>query len=370
MQSAMTMKRALFLTGMVLACLFCIAPASAEVEFQIYSNPSGADVSVDNFWYDTTPATVYSVGSGWHTIQVSMDGYQPSVQSQYCDDYNGGTQVCVVNVDLVPNPPSYGWLDISPSGAEVYVDGIDRGNGDMSFPLAPGSHSLILKKPGYYDYTAQVSISAGSTTSLAPGMTPYPKAAEYGSLQIKSDPDGASVFLDNVYKGVEPADEAFYITDLKPGTYTLKLMLPDYQVWTQQVQVQAGIVNDIWPTLVPNAPGPSPDITGQVFAYSVPGGANVFIDNAYVGITPVTLRDIPAGSHTVTFRVPGYPDYTTVVSVTGGTVINVPALFTQGAQPNPTAAPAPQPTKSPVNAMAVVLALAAGAGIVLTRKTE
>jgi len=33
------------------------------------------------------------------------------------------TYTCVVNIDLVPNTPSIGWLDINPFDAEVYVDG-------------------------------------------------------------------------------------------------------------------------------------------------------------------------------------------------------------------------------------------------------
>ena len=146
-------------------------------------------------------------------------------------------------------------------------------------------------------------------------------------------------------------------TDLKPGTYTLTLMMPDYQTWTEKVEVQAGIVNDLWPRLVPATPGQSPDTTGQVFAYSTPGGANVFLDNAFVGITPVTLRDIAEGSHTVTFRLPGYPDYSTTADVTGGQVVNVPAAFTR--QAGSPAATAPRPTQAPVCGITALVGIAA-----------
>jgi len=358
----------LVLTGFFLIILIGIIPVAAEVNFQVYSNPSGAVVSVDNFWYDTTPATIRGVGSGWHTLRVSMEGYQPNTQSQYCDDSSGGIQTCVVNVDLVQNPVSVGWLDINPFMAEVYVDGIDEGNGQMTIPLAPGSHSLILRKPGYYDYSETFTISAGQTTSRAPGMTPYPQQPQYGSLQIDSDPAGSAVYLNNNYKGIEPAYGAFYITDLTPGTYTLRLVMQDYQTWTQQVQVQAGIVNDIHATLIPNPPGPTPDTTGQVYAYTTPAGANVYIDNAYRGITPLTLRDIPAGSHTVTFRLTGYQDYSTVAGVTGGTIINVPATLSTGQQPNP---PAPQPTKSPISLFTIIAAVGiCGATAFMIRKND
>jgi hypothetical protein len=356
------------LAGILLILALAISPALAEVDFQIYFSPSGAVVSVDNFWFDTTPATVKYVGSGWHTIQVSMDGYQTNTQSQYCDDNSGGTQVCVINVDLAPNPVSVGWLDINPSGAEVWVDGIDQGNGRMQIPLSPGNHLLVLKKPGFYDYSETFSVGAGQTASRAPGMTPYPEQPRYGSLQIDSDPAGAAVYLDNAYKGVEPAWGAFYITDLLPGTYTLTLNMQDYQPWTQKVVVQAGIVNDIHAKLVANPVGPTPDTTGQIYFYSVPATANIYVDNAYRGITPLTLRDIPAGNHAVIYKLAGYQDYSTIVTVTGGTIVNVPAtLASSGPVPNPPT-PSPAPTKSPTGPVPVILGLGLTGAVILMRK--
>lgn len=352
-------------TATLLLSLALVLPVTAEVGFQIYSTPSGAVVSVDNFWYDTTPATIRNVGSGWHTIQISMNGYQPYSQSQYCDDYSGGMQTCVIDVTLVPTPVSVGWLDINPFGAEVYVDGIDQGNGVMTIPFSPGNHNLVMKKPGYYDYSEMFTIYAGQTTSRAPGMTPYPQQPKYGSLQIDSDPAGASVYLDNAYKGVEPSYGPFYITDLSPGTYTLKLMMPDYQTYTEQVQVQAGIVNDIHAKLIPNPPGTTPDTTGQIYAFSVPGGANTFVDNAYWGITPLTIRDIPAGSHTVTFRQNGFQDYSTTANVAGGAVITVSGVLSMSQTPNPVN---PLPTRAPLDSVMIIAALGiTGIGIAARR---
>lgn len=366
-----TPRGLILLAAVFLVCLAGILPVAATVEFQVYTNPSGAEVSVDNFWFDTTPATIQYPSPGWHTIYVSKEGYQPQSHSEYCaDDGSSNVHTCVVSYDLVSNPVSYGWLDINTNNAELYIDAIDQGWGSMTIPLAPGSHSLVLRKPGYYDYSETIYITAGQTLSKSPGMIPYPAQPEYGSLQIDSDPAGASVFLNNAFKGVEPANGAFYITDLTPGTYTLTLLMPDYQTWTKAVEVQAGIVNDIHATLTQNAAGPTPDTTGQIFAYSVPGGASVYIDNAYKGFTPVTLRDIPAGTHTVTFKLNGYQDYSTAATVTGGTIINVPAILSpnQGTGPAPT--PLPPTTKSPLGGAITVLALGIVGMQLAFRKSE
>ena len=358
------------LAGILIVGLLGIVPVAA-IQFQIYSNPSNAEVSVDNFWFDQTPATIQYPDSGWHTLRISREGYQTVVRSEYCtgDD----NHVCVVNVDLSPVTPAYGFLSLSTvSDAAVTVDGIFQGYGSMDIPLDTGSHSLTIRKPGYYDSTETFTIYDGQTTSRAPGLTPYPQQPQYGSLQIDSEPAGAAVYLDNVYKGIEPATGAFYITDLAPGTYTLTLKMPDYQTWTQQVQVQAGIVNDIWPKLVPNPAGPTPDTTGQVFAYSTPAGANVYVDNVYKGITPVTLKDIPAGSHTVTFKLIGYQDYSTVASVSGGTIINVPATLTLSSSAAAPAASAATPvaTKTPISLLSVVAALGIGSAVFLAARRK
>lgn len=364
-------RKIILLSAVLLICLANILPVAALVEFQVYTNPSGAEVSVDNFWFDTTPATIQYPSSGRHTIYVSKEGYQPQSHVEDCIDDGGDiTYTCVVNYDLVPDPVSYGWLDIDTNNAELYIDNIDKGSGSMTIPLAPGSHTLSLKKPGYYDYTETIDITAGQTLSLSPGMTPYPARPEYGSLQIDSNPDGASVFLNNAFKGVEPADGVFSITDLTPGIYTLTLLMPDYQTWTQTVQVQAGIVNDIHATLSPNSAGPATDTTGQIFAYSVPGGVNVYVDDAYKGFTPVTLRDIPAGAHIVTFKLNGYQDYSTTTTVTGGAIINVPAVLTLNPGTGAALPSHPPTTKSPLDGAVTVLALSVVSILFLFRKNE
>lgn len=364
-------RKIILLPAVFLVCLAGVLPAAALVEFQVYTNPAGAEVSVDNFWFDTTPATIQYPSSGWHNLYISKEGYQPQSHAEYCSDDGGDlTYTCVVNYDLVPNPVSYGWLGINTNSAELYIDGIDQGWGSMTIPLSPGSHTLTLKKPGYYDYTETFSISAGQSLSLSPGMTPYPAQPEYGSLQVDSKPDGASVFLNNAFKGVEPANGVLYITDLRPGTYTLTLLMPDYQTWTQSVQVQAGIVNDIHATLTPNAAGSTPDTTGQIFAYSTPGGASVYVDNAYRGFTPVTLSGILAGTHTITFKLNGYQDYSTTAVVSGGAITNVPASLNPIQSTGQAVNVVPPTKKSPMKGTTAVLAVGIVGVLLLLRKTE
>ncbi|MDO8871276.1 MAG: PEGA domain-containing protein [Methanoregula sp.] len=115
------------------------------------------------------------------------------------------------------------------------------------------------------------------------------------------------------------------------------------------------------PAPAPNAPSPTPDTTGQIVVVSAPAGAELFLDNTFRGITPVTLSDIPAGSHLVTVKQTGYTDASQTVTVTGG-------------QSTPVAiglVAVPTTTKTPLSVVPVVGAFAiTGIILALGRRKE
>ena len=65
-------------------------------------------------------------------------------------------------------------------------------------------------------------------------------------------------------------------------------------------------------------PTPTPAF-GTLSVASVPSGANVYIDNAYKGLTPVDLNAIPNGNHLLLIKRDGYKDYSRTVVVMGDT---------------------------------------------------
>ena len=207
--------RILVIAGLILFCLVLgIPPAAADsTQFRVFSDPSGASFCIDYHCGYTTPDNYAVDPNTWHTITVSMDGYQ--TWSSY--ENVGSTGTDVINANLVPNPPSYGWLDLNPFGADIYIDNIYYGNGEQTIPLSPGTHTLLLKKPGYYDYKGQFTITAGETYPTAIGMTPYPQSSTYGDLQIQSVPPGAAVYVNNNYQGTTYPGDPVYVTQLRAG---------------------------------------------------------------------------------------------------------------------------------------------------------
>jgi hypothetical protein len=54
----------------------------------------------------------------------------------------------------------------TPYLAEIYVDGNDMGYAPAKIALAPGKHSVRLEKPGYKNWTKDITMTAGSELNL------------------------------------------------------------------------------------------------------------------------------------------------------------------------------------------------------------
>jgi hypothetical protein len=315
-----------------------LTPLQSFASVVISSYPGGAVVYLDGRAWQYTPATFTSVSTGAdHTVQVSMAGYQTYTTTVFVPV---GIVTMPLNVNLVPVSPQTGSLSITsdPGGADIYIDGSYRGPAPAVVPgLAPGSHTVRLQKAGYDEYISAVTIYAGQRTPLQVTFSPSPP--HVGSIEVNSDPAGASLFLDGHYMGLTPAAESFDLTSITPGLHTVQLTLEDYQTYTRTVQVIAGGVMTIRAQLSPVPPGPVKDTTGEIVVTSTPAGANIFLDNVFRGISPLTLADVPDGSHVVMVRMDGYTDQTQAVTVTGTAVSQV-IVGLAGIVPVTTRAPA------------------------------
>ena len=65
-------------------------------------------------------------------------------------------------------------------------------------------------------------------------------------------------------------------------------------------------------------PTPTPSF-GTLAVSSTPSGSDVYIDNAYKGLTPVSISAVPNGNHVLLVKRDGYQDYSRTVTVMGDT---------------------------------------------------
>jgi hypothetical protein len=291
-------------------------PTPTYGAIRVVSHPAGAIATIDGGSSQYTPTTFSSVKAGTsHTIHISMSGYQSYTTSAYVT----AGQTATVDAYLSPITPTTGSLNINtvPKGADIYIDGrFVAESPHVVTNLAPGSHTLRLHKAGYDEYVSTVVVNAGQQKALTITLNrQYPGV---GSLEVMSVPSGSSVYLDGTYMGQTPLNSYLDLTSILKGTHSLLVRHTDFQDNTQQVTVKGGDVVRLNVQLTPNAPSPTPDTTGQIVIASTPSSADVYIDNVFRGITPVTLSDISAGAHLVTLKLTGYTDASQTVTVTGG----------------------------------------------------
>ncbi|MDD1710674.1 MAG: PEGA domain-containing protein [Methanoregulaceae archaeon] len=304
-------------------------PSAQTGNIQVVSTPSGAMVTLDRSQSANTPYTFYNIPVGSHEVSVYMSGYQTFYTSV---SVNEG-QTAYVNAVLQPVVTT-GTLSVSssPSGAAVYVDGIYQGVTSTTVGnLVPGSHSVRLTKAGYQDWTGSVSISAGSTTYLNPTLV-VEQQPQYATVSISSNPSGASVYGDGVYVGQTRSGSPLVFTSVKPGVHTILLTKSGYQDYQATQSVVAGQDYVVSVTLNP-VQNPT---TGGISVISAPSQAEVYLNNAFKGLTPITLDSLSPGSYTVLIKLSGYQDWQATQQVTAGQTAQVSATLLPSATPTPT----------------------------------
>jgi hypothetical protein len=148
-------------------------------------------------------------------------------------------------------------------------------------------------------------------TAATSAKTSTPPAAEAttGTIVVRSSPAGAGVTVNGTWRGRTPLT----LNDLRFGSYNVRVVQSGYTVaredfrlsssqpsHTMSVQLQRS-APAAKPAEPPAArPAPRAQVgTGSIYVNSRPPKARVFVDGKFVGVTPLRLGDVQAGSHTV-----------------------------------------------------------------------
>ncbi len=129
--------------------------------------------------------------------------------------------------------PLMGSLNVqsSPSGVDVFVDGVAKGRTPARIAVAPGSHILELRGKGV-PRVIPLNVTAGAEVSQ---YLEFAEAPSTGQLAVQSDPPGAKVLVDGTERGAAPLT----ISDLTPGDHRVELQSEGASA-KHTVTVQAG----------------------------------------------------------------------------------------------------------------------------------
>jgi hypothetical protein len=169
-----------------------------------------------------------------------------------------------------------------------------------------------------------------------------------GTINISSNPSGADVLVDGEFVGNSPAT-----LKLSPGRHTITVKISDYTDWSREITVQSQSIVQLTakleaekqsdqseqktgvavPLTPPTPPAPARDTgTGSPVAFGVvslkssPDGAEIYVDDSFVGKAPMTLKLKP-GKHGFRMFMNHYHNWSQWIPVEAGSDVNITATL-------------------------------------------
>jgi len=199
----------------------------------------------------------------------------------------------------------------------------------------PAAGAATAEKPGQYSEQKVTPAPSAARGSAKPAAA----APVRGRLVVTSTPSRAGVMVNGKWRGRTPLT----LDNLAFGTYSVRVIQPGYLTAREEVTLSArNAAPEIAKRLeraaapparetpsraTPSRPSTTPSapevFTGLLYVDSRPRGATVFVDNKNVGVTPLTLSDVKAGSHVVRFEMAGKKPWSTSTTVVSGQTARV-----------------------------------------------
>jgi hypothetical protein len=233
------MKKLWLLLGavVILGLVMCAKPNGA---IEVKSTPEGADIYLnDDPTGEKTNTILADLEPADYTVKLVFKGYEDWTKDVTVE---GGDTV-LVEATLVANEFGALQLNSTPDGAAIELDGVATGETtDHLFDsLAVGDHTLKLTLAEYEDWDSTVTIVKDDTVTVDAELS-----KPTGSLEVKSTPTGAAIWIDDVNTG-ELTDYTF--TDVEVGDYVVKLTKEGYKDYEETVTIEVDQTTTVDATL-------------------------------------------------------------------------------------------------------------------------
>jgi len=160
---------------------------------------------------------------------------------------------------------------------------------------------------------------AASPRASAPAPAAPPAPAAAGRLQITASPQ-ANIYVDGERRGMTPRN----LDRVPLGSHTIRVTRPGYAQQEQTVVLTAeepsarlAFTLRRGSAAAPTAPA-APRSVLTVLVESTPAGARISIDGRDLGPTPLMVRQLRPGTHTLEVRMPGYRLWSQRLTVAAG----------------------------------------------------
>lgn len=230
----------------------------------------------------------------------------------------------------------------SPSGADVYIGGSYKGVTplDLTGQYSAGSYAIEIKKDGYVPWLSSMVVKTSETTSISATLIPFK-----GNVEISSEPDEATIYLDENYVGISPKT----INDIPTGIHSIMLKKDGYYDWDSEIEIIKGRTVSI------NARMETREIPydGSINIQSTPSNAEVYIDGVFKGYTPLVVRELGPNNYHISLKLAGYQDWDGSVDVSVDEQEKISANLYPSTDTEPSETPIPVSLSSIIAAIGI-----------------
>lgn len=213
--------------------------AGTKVEKELRLNPAygwlsviggsleGGAVYVDNKLVGTAPIKEFKLSSGEHQIRIIKELYKPYIETVTIRDNQTTNCTPSLAADFA------NVYITAPEGADIWINGNQKGSGSWSGKLAAGVYLFEARKAGYKSSSMSQIISTSSATQnyTLPAPTPI-----VGSLIVQGTPVMADVTVDGKSVGRLPLS----LDNLLIGSHNVAVSKDGYAAHTQSITIAEG----------------------------------------------------------------------------------------------------------------------------------
>jgi len=264
--------------------------AVIEVDFQSYSNSETREID----WAQGTDHIVEVRHPAFlsEKMIIHVPGDSSPLVSNSTDNmkFKIVENAITITANLVSEYLS-GKIKSSPKGASITVNKVDtRQKSPMNFEFRVGDvYTITAEKKGYEPRTVEFKIDdfdSDSTVTLKLKKKPKPDIPQ-GRLVLSSD------YPVNVYRGSKLLirNKKAATVFLKPGTYSIRTKNKKYLLdETQSIKIRDKKTSKI-----------SLDPAGSIIIETKPAGAEIYVDETFLGNAPETFQLAP-GLYNIVFK--------------------------------------------------------------------
>ena len=281
------------------------------IEFSV--EPANATVYINDTPYSAQRdgVVIIALNKGTYDYRVSADMYH---------DERGSLTVTDSTVSKsIRLKPAYGWIEIGAtsllSGAQIYIDNEYAGTAPLkSRDLASGEHTLRVIQDMYLPYEEVIIITDNKTLTF----NTAPLIADYATVTLSAG-TGCHIYVDGEHKGITS-----WTGRLASGSYTFEARKENHRTTTRDVTISVEPTEQYY-KLTPPTP-----IVGTISVTGAPSRTKVYVDNKFVGETPLTYNVI-IGEHEIVAKAEGYRSKKQSVTITEGATTDLYFILEKGA---------------------------------------